>query len=46
MILDINVIERFYNELGNKITNIKKTAGRPLTLSEKILFSHLFRIVL
>ncbi len=43
MILDINIIERFYNDLGDKITNIKKSAGRPFTLSEKILFSHLFK---
>ena len=42
MLSDTSILENFYSNLAQKITNIKKTAGRPLTLSEKILFTHLY----
>lgn len=42
MIFDIDLIDSFYAGLAAKIENVRKKAGRPLTLSEKILFSHLY----
>jgi aconitate hydratase len=44
MILDIAIIRTFYKELAFKINKIKNSLDRPLTLSEKILFSHLYNI--
>jgi aconitate hydratase len=42
MLLDIDIIRNFYNELGGKINKIKSSLKRPLTLSEKIIYAHLF----
>ena len=42
MIFDFEMIRAFYGELAEKIAGIRQTLGRPLTLSEKILYSHLF----
>ena len=39
---DLNLITKSYQELGAKIEKAKKQLNRPLTLSEKILFSHLY----
>ena len=41
MAFDINTIKKVYAEMGEKIEATRKTIGRPLTLAEKILFSHL-----
>ena len=41
MIFDIDMIRKVYSELPGKINNAKEKLGRPLTLTEKILFSHL-----
>ncbi|RAP34119.1 aconitate hydratase [Candidatus Marinamargulisbacteria bacterium SCGC AG-410-N11] len=41
MIFDIKLIREFYSEFENKMNAIKKTINRPLTLTEKVLFSHL-----
>ncbi|MCE3282587.1 MAG: aconitate hydratase [Chitinophagaceae bacterium] len=41
MAFDIEMIRKVYAEMPAKIDNARKTLGRPLTLSEKILFSHL-----
>lgn len=38
---DIEMINKFYSTFPNKIESAKKTLGRPLTLSEKILYAHL-----
>lgn len=35
------MIEQFYNELPAKVAKAKKMLGRPMTLSEKILYAHL-----
>lgn len=40
MRLDYEKNRCFYNELPVKINNLKNTINRPLTLTEKILFSH------
>ncbi len=42
MIFDFEMIKSFYKELPVKISKIRDTLGRPLTLSEKILYNHLF----
>ena len=42
MIFDFEMIKTFYRDLPGKISGIRKALGRPLTLSEKILYSHLF----
>lgn len=42
MAFDLEMIRHFYAVLPSKVTAARKIAGRPLTLSEKILFSHLF----
>jgi aconitate hydratase len=42
MLLDAGKIRTFYNELADKINKIKGSLNRPLTLSEKILYSHLY----
>lgn len=43
MILDFDMIDAFYKKLPTRISEIKKILGHPLTLSEKILFSHLYK---
>ena len=42
MIFDFEMIKTFYKDLPSKISEIRKKLGRPLTLSEKILYSHLY----
>lgn len=42
MIYDIEMIRRHYDSLSARVKSAKAAMGRPLTLSEKILFSHLF----
>ena len=41
MIFDLNMIKNVYGRLKEKQDKIRKIAGRSLTLTEKILFSHL-----
>ncbi len=42
MAFDINVIKTVYAKMSSKIDNARKIIGRPLTYSEKILYSHLW----
>ena len=42
MAFDIDVIKNVYSELSSKVENARKLIGNPLTLSEKILYSHLW----
>ena len=42
MIFDVDIISAFYKELPIRISEARKNLGHPLTLSEKILYSHLF----
>lgn len=42
MAFDIEMIKKVYSEMPTKISAARKALGRPLTLAEKILFSHLF----
>jgi aconitate hydratase len=41
MAFDIEMIKKVYAEMPAKVDAARKTIGRPLTLSEKILFAHL-----
>jgi len=41
MAFDINMIRDFYASIPAKVEAARKKLGRPLTLSEKILYSHL-----
>ena len=41
MAFDIDMINEFYSKFSERISKIRKTVDYPLTLSEKILYSHL-----
>ncbi len=41
MTFDIDMIRKVYSGMPEKIEKVRKTLGRPLTLTEKILYSHL-----
>ncbi|MCK5852918.1 aconitate hydratase [bacterium] len=41
MMFDLNMIKKVYERLPERITAARKVVGRPLTLTEKILYSHL-----
>ena len=41
MAFDLEMIKKVYADMPAKIQAAKEVLGRPLTLSEKILFSHL-----
>ncbi len=43
MAFDFKMIERFYRDLPGKIQETRQTLQRPLTLTEKILYTHLHR---
>jgi aconitate hydratase len=40
MLFDLDLIKKVYAELPGKIETVRKLIGRPLTLAEKILYSH------
>jgi aconitate hydratase len=42
MIFDLELIKKVYAEFPEKIKNARALRGKPLTLAEKILYSHLF----
>jgi aconitate hydratase len=42
MLFDIDMIKNVYREMPAKVDAAREKLGRPLTLSEKILFSHLY----
>lgn len=41
MVFDLDLIKKVYNEMPGKIEAARKLVGKPLTLSEKILYTHL-----
>src|ERR1041385_3630829 len=41
MVFDLDMIKRLYSALPAKVEAARKLTGRPLTLTEKILYSHL-----
>ncbi len=42
MAFDINMIKEVYNRVGTRVEAARKLTGKPLTLAEKILYSHLW----
>ena len=42
MAFDINMIKKVYATMEERVTKAREIVGRPLTLSEKILYSHLW----
>ncbi|CAN5246000.1 aconitate hydratase [soil metagenome] len=43
MAFDIGMIRAVYARMGDKIDTARRVVGKPLTLSEKILYSHLYQ---
>ncbi|WP_075602956.1 aconitate hydratase [Saccharicrinis aurantiacus] len=41
MAFDIEMIEKVYKEMGEKVNKARTLLGKPLTLTEKILYAHL-----
>jgi aconitate hydratase len=42
MVFDLDLIKKLYAEMPAKVDAARKALGRPLTLAEKILYSHLW----
>jgi aconitate hydratase len=42
MIFDLEMIESFYKKLDSRMLDVRKKLNHPLTLSEKILYSHIY----
>jgi aconitate hydratase len=45
MIFDLDLIERVYSRTPGRVKAVRKLLGRPLTLTEKILYAHYWRPV-
>jgi len=41
MTFDLNIIKKYYQDLPNKLNEVRNFIKKPLTLTEKILYSHL-----
>ncbi len=44
MLFDLDLIKKVYAQLPGKIESARKLTGKPLTLAEKILYSHTFHL--
>ncbi len=42
MAYDIDMIKKVYSQMADRVNKARKVVGKPLTLSEKILYSHLW----
>ena len=42
MVFDLDLIKKVYAEMPGKIAKARELNGNPLTLAEKILYSHLY----
>lgn len=42
MIFDLDMIKAVYSRMGERVSAARQLVGRPLTLTEKILYSHLW----
>ncbi|MDR1331286.1 MAG: aconitate hydratase [Tannerella sp.] len=42
MVYDIEILKTFYSQLPGKVDRIRNCFGRPLTLTEKIVYAHLY----
>ncbi len=43
MMFDLELIERVYSRMPGRVKAFRRVAGRPLTLTEKILYAHAWR---
>ena len=43
MVFDLELIQQTYRNMPSKVDSARKALGRPLTLAEKILYSHLWK---
>lgn len=43
MVFDLDMIKKLYGSFGSRISAARKVVGRPLTLTEKILYAHLWQ---
>ena len=43
MVFDIEMIKKVYSDMGAKVLEARKAVKRPLTLTEKILYTHLWQ---
>jgi aconitate hydratase len=43
MLFDLDLIKKVYSQLPSKVLAARKMLGRPMTLAEKILYSHTFK---
>ena len=43
MLFDLELIRKVYAELPTKVAGARKLLGRPMTMAEKILYTHTFR---
>ena len=43
MVFDLELIQQIYRNMPSKVDSARKALGRPLTLAEKILYSHLWK---
>ena len=43
MLFDLDLIKKVYNELPAKVLSARNMLNRPMTLAEKILYSHSFK---
>ena len=39
---DLEAVRSFYKDYGKKVAAVRRLLGRPLALSEKILYAHLY----
>ena len=46
MVFDLDMIQKYYEKLPEKIYATRILLNRPITLTEKILYSHLFESLL
>ena len=42
MVFDLDLIKKIYAEMPGKVNAARQLIGKPLTLTEKILYAHLF----
>src|SRR5258708_6019583 len=42
MAFDLDLVKKVYSEMPGKIAKARKLTGKPLTLTEKILYTHLY----
>jgi aconitate hydratase len=42
MAFDIEMIKKVYDNMATRVDKAREIVGRPLTLTEKILYSHLW----